>query len=62
MLAACALAFTYLLFIQGNDLRLEPDFRQSPLANLTVNTFRLGFPDKLDFLCFLECDGYAILV
>jgi Phosphoglycerol transferase and related proteins, alkaline phosphatase superfamily len=48
MLAACALAFTYLLFIQGNDLRLEPDFRQSPLANLTVNTFRLGFPDAAE--------------
>jgi len=45
MLSACALVFTYLLFIQGNTLRLEPDFRQSPLANLTVNTFRFGFPD-----------------
>lgn len=45
MLSACALVFTYLLFIQGNNLRLEPEFRQSPLANLTVNTFRFGFPD-----------------
>ena len=44
MLLACALVFTYLLFIQGNTLRLEPGFRQSPLANLTVNAFRFGFP------------------
>lgn len=45
MLSACALVFTYLLFIQGNSLRLEPGFRQSPLANLAVNTFRFAFPD-----------------
>lgn len=45
MLSACALVFTYLLFIQGNTLRLEPGFRQSPLANFVVNTFRFRFPD-----------------
>lgn len=44
MLSACALVFTYLLLIQGNSLRLEPGFRQSPLANFTVNTFRFRFP------------------
>ena len=42
---SCALLCTYLLFIQGTGLRLEPGFRQSPVANLSVNAYRARFGD-----------------
>jgi lipoteichoic acid synthase len=44
-LVACGLPFAYLLFIQGNGSRLEPGFRQSPVASLAVATYRYRHAD-----------------
>ena len=46
VLSALGVLFSYLLLIQGNQMRLEPGFRQSPLANFLVSLYRSRFaPD-----------------
>lgn len=45
---ACGVLATYLLFIQGGGLRLEPGFRQSPAANLAVNLYHLQYAEPID--------------
>lgn len=46
--AGCGLLFAYLPFIQGSNIRLEAGFRQSPIANLAVNAWRLRNPESWD--------------
>jgi phosphoglycerol transferase MdoB-like AlkP superfamily enzyme len=41
-LAGCGILFAYLLAIQGGGARLEPGFRESPVASMVVNTARFA--------------------
>lgn len=62
--AFLALLFAWLLTLQGSDQRLEAGFRQSPIANLTVNLFRASRPTR-DFqftdavASDIECFAYS---
>lgn len=58
----CALLFTYLLFLQGDSIRLEPGFRQSPVANLAVNAYRARFAEPVEVVAgdaSAQCFAYA---
>lgn len=48
MTLVLGLLFVYSILIQGKNLRLEPGFRQAPIANLAANLYRAEFEPQLD--------------